>query len=112
MRKLGVVAVLTLALSLAAAVPAFASGAQFATAVTYATGNNPYFVASGDVNGDSNGDLLTADFTDDAITVLLGAGDGTFTATTPVSTLDQPQALAIGDYNEDSRNDIAVTTKC
>ena len=54
----------------------------FAPRVDYPT-TNPFFLAVGDLNNDSNQDLVVANWSEDTITVFLGSGDGT----SPVSFL-------------------------
>jgi len=46
--------------------------------VVYPTGNGAESIASGDFNGDGKPDLVTADFTDNAVSVLLNLGNGFF----------------------------------
>ena len=47
-----------------------------------AAGNGPNFVAVSDFNGDGIPDLAVANWDDTTVTILLGNGDGTFTAAT------------------------------
>jgi hypothetical protein len=44
----------------------------------FETGNGASSVAAGDLNGDGNPDLVTANRLDETVSVLLGAGNGTF----------------------------------
>ena len=78
------------------------------TAVT--VGINPGAVAIGDFNGDGKQDLAVANSTLGTVSIRLGNGDGTFSGTTDVSagggTLNA--AVAIGDFNGDGRQDLAV----
>jgi hypothetical protein len=69
--------------------------------------NTPFSVAVGDLNGDSNPDLVTANRY--SVSVLLGDGQGAFDA--------QPDngdvgglSVAIGDLNGDGRPDLAIVT--
>ncbi len=78
-------------------------------------GQTPYFIAVGDFNGDGIPDLATANLYGGSVTVLLGAGDGTFAQATnsPITvgnTFQTPQAVAIGDFNGDGIPDLVVTT--
>ncbi|HEY0171894.1 MAG TPA: FG-GAP-like repeat-containing protein [Pyrinomonadaceae bacterium] len=66
-------------------------------------------VAVGDLNGDAFSDLAATSHTSGTVSVLFGAGDGTFPAAQTVHTGGEPSALAIADFNRDGRNDLAVT---
>ncbi|MGO9305894.1 MAG: FG-GAP-like repeat-containing protein [Candidatus Korobacteraceae bacterium] len=74
-----------------------------------AAGKGPYSVAVGDFNGDGIPDLAVANYFDTTVTILLGNGDGTFTATAVSPQVDDPIALAVGDFNDDGKADLAVT---
>ena len=50
----------------------------FGSHPTFAVGNTPVHVATGDFNGDGLTDLVTANRIFDNVSVLLGNGDGTF----------------------------------
>jgi hypothetical protein len=89
----------------------------FQTNVDFATGAAPSSVLAVDLNGDGKLDLVTTDGAsgqnlgqNGTISVLLGNGDGTFQAFTPVSlggTLNPVSAVA-GDFNRDGKADLAV----
>lgn len=89
----------------------------FQTAVTYATGQMPTAVQAADVNGDSKIDLIVVDQVcatnaqscgAGAVSVLLGNGDGTFQARRDVSVGLTPVGVAVGDFNGDGKQDLAV----
>ena len=70
----------------------------------------PSQLASGDFNDDGNLDLVvaSADPSGSGATVLLGHGDGTFSSAPEVNNAgDTPQAVAVGDFNGDSKADLA-----
>jgi hypothetical protein len=86
----------------------------FKPQVTYSTGKGPTWIAAGSFNDKSNSytDLAIVNATDGTITILLGKGDGTFTAApgSPISAgVSGPTALAVSDFNRDSHLDLAVT---
>ena len=53
-------------------------------------------------------DVVVANFNDDDISVLLGNGDGTFTAQPDVAVGADPFSVAIGDLNNDGKQDVVV----
>ncbi|PYJ96746.1 MAG: VCBS repeat-containing protein [Verrucomicrobia bacterium] len=85
----------------------------FRSAVDYGAGSVPRSVTVGDFNGDGKLDLAVANLYSDNLSVLLGKGDGTFqpavnyvTGTYPFSVY--PVSIAAGDFNGDSKPDLAV----
>jgi hypothetical protein len=77
----------------------------------FAVGKFPIAIASGDLNSDGHPDLVIVNQTDNTATVVLGNGDGTFTAApnSPLATGQAPTAVAIADFNGDGIPDFAVT---
>src|SRR2546426_1098685 len=75
-----------------------------------AVGSSPSSVALGDMNGDGKLDLLTANSGSNNVTVLLGNGDGTFTAApgSPVSVGGGPYSVVLGDVNGDGKLDLLL----
>jgi uncharacterized repeat protein (TIGR01451 family) len=71
-------------------------------------GTQPTGLVTGDFNGDGKVDLAVANSGNDTVTILLGNGDGTFTAGTPVTAGAGPHWLVTGDFNEDGKLDLAV----
>jgi trimeric autotransporter adhesin len=76
------------------------------------TGIDPNAVTVGDFNGDGKLDLAVTTggvSGNDALRVLLGNGDSTFTAAaSDLSVGVEPQTIAIGDFNGDAKADLAV----
>jgi hypothetical protein len=73
-----------------------------------AGGSAPGMIAVGDFNGDGIPDLAFGT-SGSAVTILLGNGDGTFTASAvDLGPSVSPIALAVGDFNEDGIQDLAV----
>src|SRR5262249_20237569 len=83
---------------------------SFGTSNDMNIGKTPYFIQAADVNGDGKLDLITADKSDNAITVLLGNGDGTFTPIGSFATGagTAPVAFDVADLNGDGKPDLAV----
>jgi len=75
-------------------------------------GANPVLVSKGDFNGDGKLDLAVANGSTHSIQIMLGNGDGTFTAGASFSvgtgTASMPTSMAVGDFTEDGKLDLAV----
>lgn len=65
-------------------------------------------IASGDVNGDGIPDLVVTNGASNNISVLLGAGNGRFTATQNFATGNGPMSLALVDLNRDGNLDVVT----
>ncbi len=73
------------------------------------TGKIPLSIAVGDFNGDGKLDLAVVNSGDRNVSILLGNGDGTFTAAAASpATGDLPESVAVGDFNGDGKLDLAV----
>ena len=74
------------------------------------TGSTPLLKAA-DFNGDGNPDLVILQSPGNTVQVFLGHGDGTFAAPVNIADgLSAAGALATGDFNNDGKADIAVTS--
>ena len=87
---------------------------NFKTSTAYAAGDragdfNGQGLAIDNFNGDANQDIAVASATDNTVTMLLGAANGTFTIgkTFVVSTT----GILSGDFNGDHKTDLAVRTQ-
>lgn len=77
-------------------------------------GTNPFGLVVGDFNGDTKQDLALTNQFSDNVSVFLGQGNGTFVAAVGApfgSGGTGPYALAVGDFNGDNRQDLAVTNE-
>ncbi len=84
---------------------------SFAPRVDYATGNTPYWVATGDVNGDGKPDIVVANWLSNSISVYKNTSPGGVVSFAPkidFATSLPPRCLAIADLNNDGKADIAV----
>ncbi|MGD0273464.1 MAG: FG-GAP-like repeat-containing protein [Gaiellaceae bacterium] len=83
---------------------------SFGAATNFTAGNYPDSVAIGDFNGDGKQDLATTNNNaSGTVSVLLGTGAGSFVKTgtdSPVGS--NPWSVAVGDFNGDGRQDLAV----
>ncbi|HMA34506.1 MAG TPA: FG-GAP-like repeat-containing protein [Chloroflexia bacterium] len=75
-----------------------------------AVGTNPFAIALGLLNGDTHLDLVTANYSANTASVLLGNGAGGFSPApgSPVAVGAGPSALAIGNVNGDAVQDLVV----
>ena len=71
-------------------------------------GSSPYSLAAADVNADSKVDLVTANWSGNTVSVLLGTGLGSFGAAQNYTAGSQPQSVAMTDFNGDGKIDLAT----
>jgi len=69
-------------------------------------GSSPIAIVLVDLNRDHSLDIVTADFSSTSISVLLNAGDATFTPGGSFPFGETPWALAAGDFDQDGNNDV------
>ncbi|HYA18576.1 MAG TPA: FG-GAP-like repeat-containing protein [Bryobacteraceae bacterium] len=83
-----------------------------ATGSPFSVGNEPIGITAGDFNDDGIPDLAVSNFQDSTVTVLLGNGSGGFTAASgsPISVGTSPGPVAVGDFNGDGIQDLAVAS--
>ncbi len=85
-----------------------------ATGTPVAVGGNPFGLAVGDFNGDGIADLAVANESSGTVTILQGNGSGGFAVVPGSQQLavgDNPNAVAVGDFNGDGHADLAVTNQ-
>ncbi len=80
----------------------------FQPQVTYAVGQGPASIATGDFTGDGRTDLAVANAGDNTVSVLLGNGDGTFQSQVTYAVGQDPWAIVAGDFTGDGHTDLAV----
>lgn len=83
----------------------------FSSQGPFSTGaNDPGSIALGDINGDGNLDVVTGNRSSNSISLLLGSGTGQLGNASTFSTAGgmSPEALAIGDLNNDGRLDVVA----
>jgi streptogramin lyase len=85
---------------------------SFLLGTSYSTGSGsqPWVLGIGDFNNDSRLDMTVANFQSNNIGIFLGSGNQPLGGMTTYDTGDgsQPHSVAIGDFNNDGRLDIAV----
>jgi len=68
----------------------------------------PYSPVVRDLNEDGKPDIVVASVEDNAVTVLLGHGNGSFTARRDYATGNYPESAAVADFNGNGKPDFAV----
>ena len=86
------------------------SASGFAPAADYVAGDGPVSVAIGDLNGDGNPDLATANLYGARFSVLLSRGDGTFGPKRDYRTGGDPRSIAMRDLNGDGKPDVVTVS--
>ena len=83
----------------------------------YLVGARPFAIASADLDGDGDADLVTANFIEATISVLLNNGDGTFADAVAYQigffqpfAATEPASVAIGDLDDDGDLDLVVSS--
>ena len=74
-------------------------------------GSEPFSVAVGDFNGDGKPDLVAANLGQASVSVLVGAGDGTFQAQQTFAVGTEPQSVAVGDFDRDGMPDLVTANR-
>ena len=71
-------------------------------------GELAYSLAVADFNGDGNLDIVEANLGPSTVDVYLGNGDGTFQAPISSNTTEGSYFVAVGDFNNDKKMDLAI----
>jgi hypothetical protein len=87
----------------------FGTATYFNTSPPSALGTRS--VAVGDFNKDGNSDLVTANYTTNDVSLLLGNGDGTFGAATYFGVGSGPDTVNVADFNGDGNSDLATANQ-
>lgn len=85
---------------------------NFASKIDIGTGNAPFGVAIGDIDGDGKSDIVTLNTTSQTISVfrnISSPGSISFAAKIDFSTLLSPEEITLGDFDGDGKTDIAFT---
>ena len=76
---------------------------------SFKVGKRPYQrLRTADLNGDGNPDIITTNFDESSVSVLLGDGKGGFQPAAAFPAGDNPFAVVIADMNGDGKPDLAV----
>jgi FG-GAP-like repeat/FG-GAP repeat len=91
--------------------PVTCNPVSFSAAANFSAGVTPISVAVGDFNGDGRQDLAFPNNVEEwgTVSILLGDGAGHFGTARSSFAGGYPQSVAVGDFNGDGRQDLAVT---
>ncbi len=67
----------------------------------YGTGDGPHLACIADLDDDGDLDIVTADYNDDTISILINDGEGVFTKENDYETGDGPRSIFLGDVDGD-----------
>jgi hypothetical protein len=83
---------------------------MFAAASPFGAGTTPTRVALADFNHDGHLDIATLNSGSNDVSILLGAGDGTFGAAMPLTGIfSSLTSIGAGDFNADQKGDLVVS---
>lgn len=80
----------------------------FAPRTDYPVETHPFSLAVGDVDGNSNLDIVTANHYSENVSVLIGLGNGTFAPRTDYTLGVSAWSMALGDLDLDGNQDIVT----
>jgi VCBS repeat protein len=81
---------------------------DFASIATFPLGELPISIAVAELTGDAFLDAAVANLGSDSISVLQGAGNGSFAPLSTIKVEDRPRVIIAADLNGDGRADLAV----
>ncbi len=93
---------------LASSSPAFAQGPCFTSGTPLPVGDSPTAVATADLDGDGQLDLVAVNQNSDTVSVLRNLGGGTFAPQVTYAVGSLPSSVAAADFDADGDVDIAV----
>jgi len=81
----------------------------FTSNVDFPAGNGPTSIAVADFNVDGRLDLVVTDQTDNAISILLGLGNGLFGPNFELPVQTDPVSISSADFDANGKPDVAIT---
>jgi hypothetical protein len=86
---------------------------SFREALSCLVGDHPSSIITGDFNNDGHDDLAVAcqgryPSNDGCVTILVGTGNGSFAAASFYEAGEEPISIAVGDFDNDGNEDLAV----
>jgi len=81
----------------------------FRTGTIFPTGSSPVDIATADLDGDGDLDLLLTSYISDALTIAFGDGQGGFTPGVSIPVTNGPRSVVTGDLDGDGDIDLLAT---